>query len=275
MSNFVSQVQKVDPFFLGGLFGGDNSDTPQLPPPPDFKPDPNYTSQINFLQPYSMGLLSGNNIPDFYKSIGTQNSPEFQAALGVSNKQIGQSAAEAAAMAGTGRGGQLPQVTAQQVGDNTAKLTYADFLNSNAGKQFLMTQGENVSKDVLAGALNNQQQVNSYDLNAYNAAIGTDKANIGYQQQASAQLGSMLGTILPAAATIGGGIIGGPAGAEIGAQVGSALGGNTSSIADLFKLGGNTGSAAPASSNTNADSGSSTIGAIQDPNYLMKYFNLQ
>lgn len=253
-----------------GLFGSKDK-TPSIPPPPAFTPDPTYTSQQDFLQPYSMGLLSGNNIPAYYQSIGQQNSPQFQAALGVSNAQIGTSAAEGAAMAGTGRGGQLPQTIAQQVGNNTATLTYQDFLDSNAGKEFLMGQGENISNSVLNGALTNQGQENSYNLNAYDAAVGTDKANIAYQQQSDQQLGQLLGTIIPAVTTIGGGIIGGPAGAAAGSTLGSALTGNTSSIASLFGSNASTGGQA---------GGVSSVGSINpDPNSLdnvdlMNYFGL-
>lgn len=257
---------------ISDLFGA-GSKAPSLPAPPAFTPDPNYTSQINFLQPYSMGLLTGNNIPAYYQSIGEQNSPQFQSALAVSNKQIETSAAEGEALTGAGRGGQLPQVTAQAVGDNTAALTYQDFLNSNAGKEFLMGEGQSASNSVLNASLQNQGQENTYNLNAYDAAIGVDKFNIGEQQTQSTALGSALGTILPAAATVAGGVIGGPAGAAIGSKVGSALGGNTSSIASLFGT---------APSPTQAAGGISSLGAIApDPmtsmssDDLMQYFGLK
>lgn len=255
---------------ISSLFGGGSA--PTLPPPPAFTPDPTYTAQQAFLQPYSMGLLSGNNIPAYYQSIGQQNSPQFQSALALSNKQIGTSAAEGMALSGTGRSGLLPQVTAQAVGDNTAALSYQDFLNSNAGKEFLMGQGQQASNSVMSGALTNQSQENTYNLDAYNAAIGTDKFNIGQSQAQANQLGSLLGTLIPAATTIGGGIIGGPAGAAIGQTVGSALGGNTSSIASLFGSPSSTGG---------ATAGVSNLGSIApDPmssmstNDLMQYFNL-
>lgn len=245
--------------------GSNNS----LPPPPPFTPDPTYTSQQAFLQPYSMGLLSGNNIPDFYKSIAQQNSPEFQNALGVSNRQIGTSAAEGMALAGTGRSGLLPQVTAQAVGDNTAKLTYQDFLNSNAGKEFLMGQGQQASNSVLTGALTNQGQENNYNLAAYDASIGTDKFNIANNNAQSAQLGSLLGTIIPAATTIGGGIVGGAPGAAVGQTVGSALGGNTTSIASLFGNPSSTGGASGGVSNL----GSIAPASLSTDDY-MNYFGL-
>lgn len=245
---------------------------PSLPPPPPFTNDPNYTAEMSFLQPYSTGLLSGNNIPAFYQSIGQQNSPQFQSALAVSNKQIGTSAAEGAAMAGTGRGGQLPQVMAQQVGDNTAALTYQDFLNSNAGKQFLMGQGQMAANTVINGSLENQGQENNYNLGAYDATIGSDKFNIGQSQAASAATGQLIGGVAGAI----GGLPAGPAGATIGSQIGSNLGG---SISNLFGLGGtNSTSSTPAQS----AGGVSSIGSIApDPmtnmssDDLMQYFGLK
>lgn len=253
---------------IASLFGGGGGGTTQLPPPPKFTQDQTYTSQQAFLQPYSMGLLSGNNIPAYYQSIGQQNSPQFQSALALSNKQIGTSAAEGAALAGNGRGGQLPQAIGQAVGDNTAALTYQDFLNSNAGKEFLMGQGQQASNSVLTGALTNQGQENSYNLGAYSAGNNATIENNAINNAQSSQLGSLIGSIVPAAATVIGGVVGGVPGAAIGESVGSALTGNTASIASLF---GN-----PTSTGGQA-AGVSSLGSIapdMSSDDLMNYFGL-
>lgn len=266
----------LDPF---GLFSSGDSSV-NFPPPPSFVTDPNYQNEQNFLQPYGQGLLTGNNIPSFYQSIATANSPEFQAALGLSNRDIATTAAETAARNGTGRGGQLPQVTAQAVGDNSAQLRYQDYLNSNAGKQFLMQQGTTISQGVRSAGQAQGEDQNNFNLNEYNDTVGQMQYNQSRQDAASAASGKAIGTIAGAAI----GSMGGPAGAIYGAQLGSSLasGGNpgtpnASGIANLFNP-----SPSSSSSNPTADSaGLSSLGAITPSSTtsltsddLMKYFNL-
>lgn len=259
---------------IASLFGGSGkSSYPTLAP---FVTDPNYQSEQDFLQPYGQGLLTGNQIPDFYKSIATQGSPEFESVLNQSNRNISQAATDAAARSGTGRGGNLPGVTAQAIGDNTAQLSYQDFLNSNAGKEFLMGQGASISQGVRAAGQVQGQQQNAYNLDQFNAQLGA----LNYNNQQAAAQGQALGSIIPAATTIAGGIgglfLGGPAGAATGAQLGSTLGGalsgNTSNISSLF-------SSIPGATNSNAAAtagGVSSIGGIGNlsTDDLMKYFNL-
>lgn len=264
----------LDPF---GLFSSGDSSV-NFPPPPSFVTDPNYQNEQNFLQPYGQGLLTGNNIPSFYQSIATANSPEFQAALGLSNRDIATTAAETAARNGTGRGGQLPQVTAQAVGDNSAQLRYQDYLNSNAGKQFLMQQGTTISQGVRSAGQAQGEDQNNFNLNEYNDTVGQMQYNQSRQDAASAASGKAIGTVLGGAA---GFALGGPMGAVTGAQLGSSIASgnpgtpNASGIANLFNP-------SPSSSTPAADSaGVSSLGAITPSSMsslssddLMKYFNL-
>lgn len=260
--------------FIASLFGGGNKGSayPTLAP---FYTDPHYTAEQDFLQPYGMGLMTGNNIPDFYKSLATQNSPEFQSVLAQSNRNIGQAATEAAARSGTGRGGNLPGVTAQAIADNTGQLSYQDFLNSNAGKQFLLTKGNDISSGVRSAGQVNAAAQNDYSLNQFNAQLGA----LNYGNQAAAAKGAALGSAIPMATTIAGGIggffLGGPQGAVTGAGLGKTLGGgltgNTDNIASLF-------SSIPGASKSSAstEGGVSSIGGISkmSTDDLMKYFNL-
>lgn len=255
--------------WLSDLLGG-KDDEPKLPTPPDFYTDQNYQNEQDFLQPYGQGLLTGQNIPDFYKSIATQDSPEFENALGLSNRDIEQSAAESAARTGRGRGGSLSSVTAQAVGDNSSKLRYADFLNSNEGKKFLMQQGVGISESVrnagqAQGEYRNHFNEWQYGQNKENALFDINRAD-----KAAAAEGSMMGKIgsiaLPVAGGIGGFFLGGPAGAVTGAQLGSTiaggLSGNQSSIQDLFKAIPDKSAGTTPGSAASEAAGVSSIGAI-------------
>jgi len=271
MANFMQQVTKVDPFFFGGLFGT-GEEEPNLIPPPEFYTDPNYQAEQDFLQPYGFGLLKGDNIPDFYKSIATPNSQEFQDVLNLSNRDIMQSAAETAARTGRGRGGSLPAVTAQAIGDNSAKLRYADFLSSNEGKKFLMQEGQSISEGVRSAGQNQGQIRNNFNLGVYDRQLANQIWGINREDAAAAQQGEALGKIAGVALPLIGGAMGGPTGAMAGSTLAGIFGGNQSSVMDLFKssMSGATTSATTSSPLLSA-AGVSDIGAVYNPSYAANF----
>lgn len=256
--------------FFSDLFGGKDSAVEDMPKIPDFYTDPNYQSEQDFLQPYGIGLLNGN-IPDYYKGIGMSDSPEFEAMLGLTNRDISQSAAEAAARSGRARGGNLPAVTSQLIADNTSKLRYADFLQSLEGKKFLMNQGVGISQGVRGAGQAQGQYRNAFNEWQYGARLGQFNYAQNRADEEAAGLGKAIGTV---AGGVGGFFLGGPAGALTGAQLGSSFGsgGNGSGI-DVSKLFGS-----PASGGSSS-AGVSDIGAIKPmtsmtSDDLMKYYNL-
>jgi len=90
----------------------------------EYLEDPDFTDTQEALKGLGLGLLEGE-VPDYYKAIGQTGSEEFEKALALTNRDISQSAAEAAAASGRGRGGNLPAVTAQSIADNAIEARYA------------------------------------------------------------------------------------------------------------------------------------------------------
>lgn len=255
---------------LGGLgaslFGRKKKGEPTLPAPPEYFEDPNYRKSQDFLQTYGIDILNGK-IPDYYKPIGERNSQEFQDMLRLSNSQIQRGAEETAALTGRGRGGSLPSVTAQQIGDNTVKLSFADYLNSIEGKKFLFNQGRGITEGVRQSGQQESFNRNKFNIDSYNFTRENALWDIARADQAAALEGKMIGKLAGPALSLAGGAIGfmagGPmgaaAGAQIGQGVGNFIGGNGNlDIASLFGGGKTT----TARTNTDAATGISSIGRI-------------
>ncbi len=256
-----------NPFDTFGLFSGDESDA-QAPALPTYTEDPNYRQTQDFLQPYGENILNGN-IPDYYKSIGEPNSQQFQDYLNLSNRDISQGAAEAAAKSGRGRGGSLASVTAQAIGDNSAKLRYTDFLNSQNGKQFLLQQGRGITEGVRGAGQTEGANVNNFNLKNYDNAYKAYQDEVAADNANSAAMGKAVGTVVGG---VGGFMLGGPAGAAVGANLGSSIagGGNPSANANMMDIFNSKNSPTTGVNNASGVPGVSNIGAINPSDYLLK-----
>ena len=124
--------------------------------------DPDYRETQDFLKEYGINLLDGD-IPDYYKGIGESGSQEFEDLLKMTNRDITQSTTESLAKGGRGRGGALGASTAQSIGDNTAKLRYADLERSLQGKQYLMNTGAKMTEGARSAAQGEEGQVNQFN----------------------------------------------------------------------------------------------------------------
>lgn len=219
-------------------------------PLPEWYQDPNYQGTQDFLRPYGQGILEGN-IPEYYRSIGSPGGKEFEDFLSLTNRDISQSAAETAAITGRGRGGSLPAVTAQQVGDNSIKLRWADFMRAMQGKQWLFGEGRGITENVRQAGLENQSQRNNFNLGIFDRSLNKAGYLDSYDRQSSQDFGQLLGTI-------GSGVLGAttnPANPFLGGLSGVL---NGASIDDLLKKGGT-----PSTSSTSGGvPGTSLVGAI-------------
>ena len=221
-----------NPFTQGllSLFGGGDKDEPQLPKPPEYYEDPNYRQVQDFLKQYGMDLLGGKP-NDYYGEIGSYGGAEFEKMLGLSNRDIQQSAAEAAARTGRGRGGSLPSVTAQMTADNTSKLRYADYLKAMEGRKSLLNTGVGITEGVrntsqAEGGARNAFNMKSYDYTRRNELFDIDRGD-----QESAAFGDMLANLF----NIGtGAAVGGMTGGVPGALIGAA--GGVGSLAEAGAL---------------------------------------
>lgn len=255
--------------WLTDIFGG--GDEPQLPPPPEYYEDPYYTDIQSFLSSYGKNLLEGN--PNaYYGEIGAYGSKDFENVLALSNRDIQQSAAEAAAKSGRGRGGYLPSTTAKTIADNTSKLRYADYLKAMEGRKTLLSTGVGITEGVrntgqAEGVNRNAFNLKSYDYTRENALF-----DIGRADQAAAAQGELLSNLFQmGAGGVAGYITGGPVGAVVGAAGGLETLANSGALDKIFKT--------PSTTKTDALSSStpgvSSLGKIKSSsdidNFLAMY----
>ena len=220
---------------LSKLCGGGDKEEPKLPPPPDYYEDPNFTDMQSYLSTYGKNILEGN--PNaYYGEMGAYGSPEFEKVLGLSTRDIQQSAAEAAAKAGRGRGGFLPSVIAQTVADNSSKLRYADYLKAMQGRQFLMGEGRGITEGVRGAGFQNQGLRNKFNLESYDFTRNNALFDINRADQAAGQEGEFMSNLFGIGTNA---LIGGVTGGIPGAFMGAAKGLMGSDILDqIFKSGG-------------------------------------
>lgn len=193
-----------------------------LPKLPDFYDDPLYKSSNDTLNNYGMGILQGQ-VPDFYKMIGQQGSPELENVIGMTNRDISRSALEAAAKTGA-RGAGVSSAIAKATADNSTKLRWQDMLRSIDDKKWLFGTGLDTIGGVRNSAFDFMNAKNSFNLNR--TGLETDQAKLiqADKDRKSAAWASILSAGLGAAGTIGGFMVGGPAGASVGGSAGTALG---------------------------------------------------
>lgn len=207
--------------WLMDLFGfGGDSEEPQLPPPPEYYNDPYYTDMQSYLSTYGKNILEGN--PNaYYGEMGAVGGPEFEKMLGLSNRDIQQSTAEAAARTGRGRGGYLPSVTAQTIADNTSKLRYQDYLKAMQGRQSLLSTGVGITEGVRQAGQQEGANRNTFNLKSYDYTRQNALFDINREDQNAAQEGDFLSNLFQiGVGGVTGYLTGGPVGALVGAAGG-------------------------------------------------------
>lgn len=251
--------------WLSDLFGGGDSHAADVKYP-DWYSDPNFAGSQGFLDQYSKDLL--NNGPnDYYAPIGEYNTPEFQAAVHQSSQATVGATDAALARSGRARGGQGAAIAAQTIGDQNAKLAYADYLRAMNGREMFLKTGLGVQENVRDAGFANQGARNNFNVGG--AKFNMDKAIYGdsYDRQNSQDIGEMLGNIAPLVAGGVGFMVGGPAGASVGYGAANSLfGGDGSTPQWLDTLTSQKTKAAP-----DQTAGVSTLGRINPEDFLKNY----
>lgn len=168
---------------------------------PTFYNDPNVSNAengLNSMTPFATSLMTGQGLPPAYSDLTQTNSPAFQQMLSRTTGNILGATEDQMAGQGIGDSGVAMSAAAGAVGNATSQLTWQDFLNSQSNQMNLMQQGENlglsINNDVGNMALNNQGQVNTFNQANAAASVGVQGTNIGLQNQADANWGSMIGS---------------------------------------------------------------------------------
>lgn len=151
--------------FIGDIFGFGDDEESNLEgfELPEFEEDPIFGESQDFLFGLGKDILGG----DFgaFSSLAETGSPEFEAILAKTIRDVQTSATEALAAQGRGRGGAVADVTSRAVGDVSADLRFQDFLRSQEGLGFLFQQGRGITEGVSSRSLTNQAQKNQFSLN--------------------------------------------------------------------------------------------------------------
>lgn len=215
------------------------SKSPSVPSAPSFQPDPYVQKTQALLFPTAEGLVKGNflnpNDPTvgFLNPLVTQNNEYTRRAIDLASRDtietqdkayrqiINELAANNQLQSSvTGnRLGDLQESFARDLSDINTKFYLADVERSLGNISDLFKTGLNTGQAVGNIALQNQQQINSFNLSNYENQLAASLASQGPSR------GGLLGGVLGA---VGGGLggfaLGGPVGAGIGA-VGGGLGG--------------------------------------------------
>ena len=193
---------------------------------PDFYNDPMFGQTQRDLYGHGTNILAGN-LPDFYKILGENNSPEFQDVLRMSSRDISQNALETAAKTGT-RGGAVASGVARATGDMTSRLRYNDLLSTIMNKKFLLGTGLDTLSGVRGGALNFMGQKNQFNLGEANILSNQTSELMRLEAAKKASEDDMWAQIiaggLSLVGTVGGAMVGGPAGAAAGGTLGANAG---------------------------------------------------
>lgn len=216
---------------FGGGGGGDNPYA-NIALPKEVT-DPLYTSSQAGLNDLGSGLLKGD-VPDYYKSIGDFNSPQFQAMLNSVKGQIMQGSQEASAIAGTGRSGVGVTASNNALNQVLPQLGYQDYLRAVQGRGALLSAGIGVQQGVRGAAQNQQQFDSDFNQTLFKDQVGLTGLSDAWMKDAAKSQGEGMANLLPVAGTVLGGVggffMGGPAGAITGAQLGSQAGGALGSL---------------------------------------------
>ena len=183
--------------FMGGglgLFGGGNEEEEYRPPPPNFYEDADFRTGQDYMMGMGTDIMRGD-IPEYYRPIGETNSPQFEAMLGKSNRDVMQSTSEALAKGGRARGGQLAASTAGAVADNSINARYDDYERAMSGRIGLLGVGSGMVGGARDAGLKQQGNVNEYNWKQYDEKMGWYMYDEGLQREEDDAKGKMYGSI--------------------------------------------------------------------------------
>ena len=175
---------------VGKLFG-DGDDEQQSYDLPDFQTDKYATGAQETLYPFGQNLLEGD-IPDYYKPIGEIGGDLFEDVLGMGRRDIEKSGYESAARLGQ-RGGNVATGIAGKVGDYTKEARLNDYYRALEGRQYMLGKGSDILSGVRSAGLTNQSQLNQYEVNKGNLALGYAGLNAEVRQAEGQALGEGIG----------------------------------------------------------------------------------
>lgn len=204
MSDWLLGNGKIGSGVIGmGLFGQGDEDNPysgiQLPKEVT---DPLYTSSQADLNKLGTGLINGD-IPDYYKSIGDFNSPQFQAMLNSVKGQVMQGSQEASAINGTGRSGVGVTASNNALNSILPQLSYQDYNRAISGRGALLDTGINVQSGVRQSAQNQQQFDSNWNQMLYQDQLQQTGLIDGINVRNAQAQGQMMGNVLGIGASIG------------------------------------------------------------------------
>ena len=176
---------------LGGLLGGGGDDEQQSYDLPDFQTDKYATGAQETLYPFGQNLLEGD-IPDYYKPIGEIGGDLFEDVLGMGKRDIETAGYESAARLGQ-RGGNVATGIAGKVGDYTKEARLNDYYRALEGRQYMLGKGSDILSGVRSAGLTNQSQLNQYEVNKGNLALGYAGLNAEVRQAEGQALGEGIG----------------------------------------------------------------------------------
>lgn len=221
--------------------------------------DPLYTSSQSSLDKLGSGLLNGD-VPDYYKSIGDFDSPQFQAMLNSVKGQTMQGAQEASAISGTGRSGVAVTASNNALNSVIPQLTYADYLRAVQGRGNLLDTGINTEQGVRNSAQNQQQFDTGFNQTLYGDQINQASLIDSYKKQAAAAQGQQIGNTISGLTS--GGILGGISGYFGGPTDSSSLSNANSGLSSFFSSLGNLNLGGQGSIPTGGNSIASSLGSF-------------
>lgn len=255
---------------MGGLVIIDRKSTPYSDIAlPKFVTDPLYTSSQGGLNELGTGLINGD-IPDYYKSIGDFNSPQFQAMLNSVKGQITQSNQELNAINGTGRSGVGVTATNNALNSVIPQLTYQDYLRAIQGRGALLDTGINVKSGVRGAAQQQGSNESNFNQTIFEDQVGLASLMDNWKKQDAQARGQQISNIVSAVGGAGVGAItgfatGGPVGAAVGGVSGGIKGYNgdpTGGLSSLFSSLSNTSGSKPSASYGISDQGLGSFSSL-------------
>lgn len=163
-------------------------------PLPKFVTDPLYTSSQGELDKLGTGLINGD-IPDYYKSIGDFNSPQFQAMLNSVKGQVMQGSQEASAINGTGRSGVAVTASNNSLNSILPQLSYQDYTRALAGRGALLDTGINTEAGVRSSAQTQGLNESNFNQQLWEDQMKQAGMIDAYKKDASAAEGAFYGNI--------------------------------------------------------------------------------
>lgn len=177
--------------WISRFFGGGNSAVGGVSYP-DYYSDPHFSGSQDFLDTYSKDLLNkGPN--DYYKPIGEYGTPEFMNFLNQGNSGTLSGVDAALAKTGRARGGRVGEVAAQALGDNNAKLMYADYIRAMQGRKDFFNTGLDVQANVRDAGYANQDAKNAFNVGHSNFDLGKAAYQDDYKAQQDAKISRFIG----------------------------------------------------------------------------------